>query len=365
MRARVVSQHRRFARGELTRLLAPGPSRCEPQCDVFGRCGGCFWQHVGYPDQIAAKRAILRQALERIGGCRLPAVVPFTPSPGAYRYRSRARLLVEGGRVGYRERRSHRLCAVTRCPVLALPLQAELAGLAARAAGPPLNASRSQPAEEWEIAMGSGGETRASCLELYRHPQGAGAERSRLTLRVGGDELTLSVGTFCQANALLHEALWSGVRRAVGSGDRLIELFAGAGFFTLALARGFSRLTAVEASAGAVADLQRNLSMAGHREVQVIEARVEAALRDPALRCPDVVLLDPPRVGLAPGAADALALLGARRIVYLSCDPATLARDVRRLGLQGYRLESVEGFDLFPQTPHVEALVSLRRISDE
>jgi 23S rRNA (uracil1939-C5)-methyltransferase len=148
---------------------------------------------------------------------------------------------------------------------------------------------------------------------------------------------------------------------AVGEGDRLLELFAGAGFFTLALARRFTRVVAVESNPRAAEDLRRNAADAGLRGVEVRERRVERAdsLRDTGR--PDAALLDPPRTGVSRAVLDALVTLAPSKVVYLSCDPATLSRDLRLLLQRGHRLRRVEAFDLFPQTPHVEVLAVLER----
>ena len=169
----------------------------------------------------------------------------------------------------------------------------------------------------------------------------------------------VSPGTFVQGNLLLRDQLHQAVLAAAGHGGRALELHAGAGFFTLALARSFEAVDAIESSAGAVADLRANLKVAALEGVRVIEGDAEESLRSAVEPAPDLILLDPPRVGLSEGALEALAQLGAPRIVYLSCDPATLARDTGRLRSHGYSLETVRGFDLFPQTSHIEALASL------
>ena len=347
LRVRVVEQHARFARGEIEAVLAPGADRVAPRCPVFSSCGGCAWQHVGYPAQLAAKRAILHDALARIGGIEVPPI-EFVASPQPYGYRGRARVLVEGGSVGFRMRRSHEVCAIAACPLLAPPLDAALADLAARA-----------PREdgEWELALGSDGAVRTT-------PLGARARTGeRVTVRAAGEQIEVSGGVFLQANALLQGALAQSVLEAAGQGGEVLELFAGAGFFTLGLARRFARVAAVESDAAAVADLARNCAAAGFRHVRVIEAPAEdvlAAARTHRL-APDVVVLDPPRGGIGTRASERLARLPAQRIVHVSCDPATLARDLRVLVQRRWSLLRVIGFDLFPQTPHVEAIAVLER----
>ena len=362
VRVRVVARHRRFARGEISQLLEAGPGRREPRCEVFGRCGGCEWQHLDYPVQVEAKRDILRDALVRIGGWGSIPELSFTPSPSPYFYRARARWLARPGAVGYRERASHALCAVEACPILVSSLEAELSRLAGSG---PENMSGSGEFE-WEAIAGYDEQVRSTRLGPGGRPEFARQSRHpAIELSVGGDLLTISPGTFIQANRLLHDALHQAVIACAGSGRRILELYAGAGFFTLALARRFAAVEAVEASAGAVADLRSNLRAAGLDGVHVVEGDAEKVLASAPASAPDVILLDPPRAGLSTEALSRMAALQAPRIVYLSCDPATLSRDSARLRQHGYALESVRGFDLFPQTSHVEALAVMVKSADQ
>jgi 23S rRNA (uracil1939-C5)-methyltransferase len=259
---------------------------------------------------------------------------------------------VKGGRAGYRRRRSRELEAVDRCPILAAPLEGALQRL-------PTDPEAQGAAErEWELALDEGGGVRATPL-----PARGGAP---IALTVAGRRLQISPGVFAQGNRHLQDALAEAVRDAAapdGEGGRLLELHAGAGTLTLALAARFRAVTAVEAHAAAARDLVANLRAAGVSHVRVLRARAQDALRDLAAAGPgpDVVVLDPPRAGLAAGGAELLAELGAARIAYLSCDPATLARDLSQLARRGYRLRRVRAFDLFPQTAHVEALAVVER----
>jgi 23S rRNA (uracil1939-C5)-methyltransferase len=343
VRARIVELHPRYARGELTEVAAASPSRTAPVCAVFGECGGCSWQHVDYPEQCEAKRRIAEDALVRVGKLALPGPVTLVPSPQPYGYRARARVAVEAGRIGYRRRSSNALCAVETCPVLVPNADAKLRALAQ---------GRPKRDGEWEIAAGADA-ARAHAV---------GADAPVFELAVGEDRLRVSPGVFFQANPLLHEALVESVVAAAGQGALALELHAGCGFFTLRLARAFERVIAVEADVAAASDLRHNLAAAQLANVEVVVARVESALGGPlaGLR-PDAVVLDPPRTGLPRGAADRIAALGPRRIAYLSCDPATLARDLAALVARGYALEDAVAFDLFPQTPHVEVLARLGR----
>ena len=344
LEVQIVDVQRRFLRAEILKILSPGPARAQAPCSVFGVCGGCAWQHLEYPAQVEAKRTILADTLSRIGGVTLDQVPIVMPSPRGYGYRARARLLAGAGESGFRARRSHRLCATTACPVLAPALESALEDVRRLSAADP------EPVE-WEIASGSHGPARCSRV--------GEKTASPMVIQIEEDEIQISPGTFAQANALLWGDLHRRVLDATGRGQRALELYAGAGFFTLALARRFSDVTVIESAASAIADLRQNLARAGLDHVEVILASVEAILSSRRFARPDVVLLDPPRAGLAESALKAVADLRAQKIVYLSCDPATLARDTARFVERGYRVASVEGFDLFPQTPHLEALVVL------
>lgn len=356
VRIELIEERPRFTRGRVIELLAPGASRTDPVCAVFGSCGGCAWQHVEYAAQLEAKRAILRDALVRLGGLTLPDEITLVPSPSPYGYRGRTRVLVQGGRVGYRRARSHVLCATERCPVLLAPVERALGELAAH---PPATDG------EWELVADATGRVRSTLLAdgapAGRRRGARGADATRVTLRAGDHALELSPQVFAQSNALLLPALVEAVLAAAGSGRLALELYAGAGCFSLGLAARFARLVAVESDPAAARDLARNLAAAPAPGATALRERAEDVLARWREERPDVVVLDPPRSGMARGGAEALAALGARRIVHLACDPATLARDLATLVARGYVLRSLAGFDLFPQTPHVEALAVLER----
>jgi tRNA/tmRNA/rRNA uracil-C5-methylase (TrmA/RlmC/RlmD family) len=350
-RVRVVEVHKRFARAEIAELVRASALRVPPSCRVHGECGGCGWQHVAYAAQLEAKRSILQDALARGAGVKpdaLAAPLELTPSPEPYGTRTRARLLFRHGRVGYRRGHSHELVATSECPILAPPLARALAQLAA-----------SPPPGSGELALACGDDGAAS-VSGARAP---GFTARAIWLSAPGGEVAISPGGFFQAHATLRGALADAVLASAGRGERALELHAGAGFFTLGLAARFGELVAVESDPRAAADLRANLARAARTNVRVLAQRAARALRsaEVAQLAPEVVVLDPPRTGIGASEAAALARLGARRVVYVSCDPATLARDLRTLLASGYALASCRGFDLFPQTPHLEALALLDR----
>ena len=186
---------------------------------------------------------------------------------------------------------------------------------------------------------------------------------AKLEIAAGDRHISVSPGVFFQGNARLRGALLDAVLDAARRGARALELCAGAGFFTLGLAARFAELVAVESSGPAVRDLRRNLAAAGVGNVRIEGATLERLGECASLRgfLPEAIVVDPPRTGLGPEAVAAIAAFGAARLVYVSCAPPTLARDLAAFSARGLRLASVRGFDLFPQTPHVEALAVLTR----
>jgi len=383
----------RMVRARIGRLLEASPDRVEPPCGHFGVCGGCLWQQIAYPAQRAAKGRILRDALERIGGLEVPGELEIEASPEPYGYRARVRLVEAEGRLGLRRRGSRAIEAIDACPVLVPALEARRAELAASIApadavvpsapvvpsdpagdeGAPRSpvrppASRRRRIVEWVLLAGADGRVvggRAGARET---------SRQRVELSVLGERLRASATSFVQAHAGLRESLAARVvaEACLALGDaagahaptRFAELYAGIGFFTLPLARRGLAGMAIESDRAALADLRANLERTGLADrVQVLRGRVERR-QDLAKRLAraDVLVVDPPRIGLSRAVREAIAQAAPRRIVYVSCDPATLARDLRFLLESGdYRLATLRGFDLFPQTPHVETVVRLER----
>jgi tRNA/tmRNA/rRNA uracil-C5-methylase (TrmA/RlmC/RlmD family) len=353
VRVRITDRRSNYTRGVVEELLEPGPQRADPVCAVFGSCGGCLWQHVDYAAQLDAKRMIAYAALQRIGGFALPDYIalPIVPSRSPYRYRTRSRVVVSAGKVGYRRRRSHAIAATRRCPILTEELEAHLSELAD---DPPGSDG------EWELVAGRSADLESPRTRAVSLPATGGA---RVWLPVGEDRIGVSPGVFVQSNAELLDALSSAVARAAGTGRRLFEFYCGAGFFTLGLARNFEEVVAVESNPIAAGDLEFNLRAARVDNVRVLASSVEAALDDLEIARlhPDRVVVDPPRTGLGEAVAERIAETEPERIIYLSCDPATLARDLSVFDHCGYQLIDAQCFDLFPQTPHVEILAVMRR----
>ena len=317
---RIVELRRRFARAEIESIRVPGPDRREPPCVFYGRCGGCDWMHLDDAAQARARREILADALVRIGHLELLPRIEWLPSPRAFGYRARARIACHDGRVGFRAAGSRQVVDVSECIVLDEATQREMDRL--RGAGAP-------PAGEIEV-RGFGGEA-------------AG--------------LRVSPGAFFQANGSLWHGWQRTVAEACGEGELAVELYAGVGFYTAALVRAFKRVIAVDRSRAA-RDLRHNT----RAEVHQMSAERFAIARLPDL-VPDLILLNPPRAGCDSVVVDALRKRMPRRIVYVSCDPATLARDVGALA-RDFIVRRVVAIDALPQTSNVESLLVLDSLTD-
>jgi 23S rRNA (uracil1939-C5)-methyltransferase len=378
-----LTTRKKLARARVGRLLEPSPDRVEPRCSHFDVCGGCRWQHVRYEAQLEAKRKIVRDALERIGGLVLERDVEILGSPDPYAYRARARLVESEGRVGYRIRGSHAIQGINECPILVpssrealIQLSRSVASVARHSAAEE-SGTKTRPrraSTEWILSAGTAGP--AIVAEVHRKTGGKGAARipqESVTLDVLGESLRASSESFIQGNALMWDALAGEVRLQCTTPDgesspkRFVELYAGIGFLTIPLARCGLSGVAIESDRSALADLATNLAGCGlEKQVEIVRGRVEAR-RDLAKRfaLADVLLMDPPRVGLEAITRDAIIAAAPKRLVYVSCDPATLARDLRVFTSSGYALVSVRALDLFPQTPHVEIVARLARVDSQ
>jgi 23S rRNA (uracil1939-C5)-methyltransferase len=367
LRVRVVERKKNYARAVIDAILKPSPQRRAPLCAHFGDCGGCQLQHLNYDAQLAAKAAFIRDALTRIGKIIWPHEISLLHG-SEVGYRARAQVKLERGRgpadqplrIGFNRSASTAVCDVAACPVLVPELDAALAHLREMASDA-TNAARAGLFDLREIEMAAGDNEIAIAPAVGDLPAG--------TIRRTINDLTyqFSPTTFFQGNALLLEAL---VGEAVDdyAGRLAIDLYAGVGLFTLPLARRFHRVISVESDTEATHFARQNITANQMANVEARHARVEQWLADflaqrTAEREPvDLLMLDPPRTGAAAALAGIIALQPAR-IVYVSCDPPTLARDLRRLLDAGYTLDRVTGVDLFPQTYHVETVAHLRRES--
>ena len=391
-RIRITQSKPGYANAEVEEIVTAAPERVAPACPHFGACGGCHYQHAGYETQLAFKQAILRETLER-GGVAVPGeIVVLAAEPWAYR--NRIRLAFDAaGNPGYRGRRSHAVIPVIECPIAApLLLQAaQAAAGVARQFAPDLRPT--------EIALFcDAGETsllaslfiagvRKTRFDEFaqtlheRIPALKGAElvaeghagqpprtiaqwgASSLAYRAAGFGYRVDHGAFFQVNRWLVDALVELVI-AGHRGALAWDLFAGVGLFARRLTANFARVVAVESAPDATQALAENLKGTAATAVRAATLDFLRRSRKPAhpdWTRPDLVIVDPPRTGLGAATCALLGEIASPALVYVSCDPATLARDLRTLLGSGYAIQSITLADLFPQTFHLEVVVRLHR----
>jgi 23S rRNA (uracil1939-C5)-methyltransferase len=359
LRVRIEREQGRVAHASIVEILDPGPDRIPEPHPLLSRCGADF-QHLRYEAQLAAKSAMIADSLRRIGGIQLADAVDVAPSPQTWRYRARAGWRHDPAQpaLGYLETGSHRVVDVPNDPFVVPALDERFAHLRERMTQGRLP----EWATELRAAAGDDGVSFAPPLEL---PQPLPVHAT-----IAGERYAYDADCFFQVNPFVLDGLVAETLRFTPEGgtatpaSRLaIDLYCGVGLFTVPLARRFERVIGVESQPRAGEFAQNNAEAAGLGNVQIAIASVERWL-DGAYRThgrAPFVLLDPPRTGLPTQALRLLPRLRAARIAYVSCDPATLARDLKGLLSSGYELRSVAAFDMFPQTHHVEIVVQLER----
>jgi tRNA/tmRNA/rRNA uracil-C5-methylase (TrmA/RlmC/RlmD family) len=380
-------------------ILEPSPARVEPPCPYFGRCGGCDFQQLNYPAQLAAKIEIVKDCLHRIAHIDIPTL-EIIAAPNEWHYRARAQWQYDADqkRLGYFESASRRVCDVAECAVLVPELQATLENLRAQMADHLLP----QDAHYFRALAGDDDVSIAPSSRSPTVREGSAREVSR---SIHGESYSLTAENFFQTNVDLLSRL---IDTAIGdaSGETAIELYSGVGLFTLPLARRFRSVIAVEDDRNAARRARQNLATAALTNAEIANAdvaswlegdldcggkaqrrrrfgsSVSGKLASPAHDSPnqdliqsavdagalqkgapqrqtDFLLLDPPRTGAESRVIGGILQLRPKRICYVSCDPATLARDLKKLIAGGFSLDSIVAFDMFPQTHHVETVVHL------
>ncbi|MCS6772715.1 MAG: class I SAM-dependent RNA methyltransferase [Anaerolineae bacterium] len=335
---RLVHRRRHFARARLLRVLRPSPDRVVPLCPHFANCGGCDWQHIAYDAQVRFKTEIVREQFARMGGIRDAPVRPCLPSPQPYGYRNRIQLVSAGeGRLGYRARHSHQVVPIAACPI----------------AAPEINA--------WLRTHPPGDTSELVDLRLFNEGVQCAQPGMGGHCSVGAWTYFVPGEAFFQVNAAVASTLIREVLRALAltGQEHVLDLYCGVGLFTRPIAERARLTWGVESNPRAASAARQNLR---GLTANVIAADVEAALQRATLRSIrwDAVVLDPPRAGMTREALQHLIALSCSRIVYVSCDPATLARDARSLLQAGYQLVEVQPLDMFPQTRHVESVALFR-----
>ena len=390
-----------FVRATLDNVVKPAPERGEPGCPYFGRCGGCQYQHIDYAAQLRYKSEILRETLRRTAKLELSFDIQVHAAE-PWHYRNRTRMHIQHAprfELGYHRYGSHQLLAVEQCPISS-PLMNEVIGVMWT-----LGADGQVPQSAHGVQFFADDDDRHMLVELYvrtgttardcqpfaaalhaalpaiagvvvfanapgeddsrqfapltavhPHPgQAIGSEF--LNYRVGDHGFRVSAGSFFQINRfLIGELLNTAVPQLTG--HAAIDLYAGVGLFASALSSRFDEVLAVEASPQSSADLRQNAAP----NVKPIRATTEKFLAERAAKlAPDFVIVDPPRAGLGEKTARALGRMSVPRVTYVSCDPATLARDLRVLLESGFAVREAHLVDLFPQTAHMETVLHLAR----
>ena len=384
--AHVIEEKERFSIGEIERIFTPSPARRTPPCPYVGQCGGCSWQHLNYETQLKAKQQSVEDALRRIGklsGYDLGSIIPAVDE---FHYRRRIRLQLGPGReLGFYGASSHNLVRIDACNIASEPLNTTIETLRrwVRSMNSAIEhveiVSGDQPNETVAVAKLAGDfipRDEPNCASLvgidgihglivagqdWRKVWG----EPRITVTVGDDlDLKVDADVFTQINPtgnrrILDELLLAGDFQ---KGDRVLELFCGAGNFTLPIARRSKSVVAVDGHRPSVNNGKLNAQKNAIENTQWICAPVPKAVAELKRKREQFtkIILDPPRAG-AKGIERDLQALGAARIVYVSCNPTTLARDLAALSKLGYKLGTIQPIDLFPQTFHVETLAVLNR----
>jgi 23S rRNA (uracil1939-C5)-methyltransferase len=385
--ASTVERKKKFVRARVERVLQAAPERAPAPCTHFGTCGGCHYQHLPYEAQLKYKTEILRETLRRIGRIDWTGEIQRHQSP-PWGYRNRAQWKIcevpgaSNPSIGYFRANSTALCPVESCAVLSPLLLKTLLSLREALAREIL------PTELREVEAFAGADDtrllltatfsgfpsrRQQLAEAFRKVvleiesllfRDSSGERMELDgpgfveCEAGGSKYRVGHLSFFQVNRFLAGELADEVANQADRGSLALDLFAGVGLFALPLAKKFGRVVAVESNPAATRDLESNV--AGQGSVEIRTANVEHFLAKYRDR-PDLVVLDPPRAGLEPDALKHLNRIGSERIIYISCEPPTLARDLAAFVAAGYEISSVQLFDLFPQTFHIESVVRLRR----
>lgn len=398
----IVEVRKTFARGRIRRLVVPSPVRIDPPCPIYAECGGCQLQHLTYEAQLEAKARVVTDALRAIAGLSHVAVAPCLPTT-SWNYRNKMQLVAAPGhRLGLYRRHSHDVVAMDRC-LIAHPLANHIleavtdllpetgwapwdeqtgSGLLrhvlARVAGPPgheealvvlvvssLSVARLEKFREGLVAR----VPQVVGLALNVNPQRTNVILGRTTLPVWGrdhlvetvDGVRFAIGptSFFQVNAegLSHLSKLVGHMLHPTPSLSVVDAYCGVGALSLPLARRVARVVGIEEVGEAVDNATHNARLNGFTNTSFVRGKVEALL--PTLDRPDAVVLDPPRKGCAPSVIDTIAAEKVPAVIYVSCNPATLARDVARFIEHGYAVSQVQPVDMFPQTAHVECVVRL------
>lgn len=375
-------QKKDFTRGAAVEILEASADRVKPKCPLYGKCGGCSLQHLASEKQAEYLETVERENFRRLAHAELPT--DFVIHTGnAWGYRNRARVVYSGNRrnpespcFAFREQESDRLIPFEKCPVLTdglnLFLKGTLKNLLEKSA-----ANRALP-RDLDINVFDNGDGQVSFY--YRGMNHESFLKNSISIvKIGGCEIEADASVFFQSNLNLLPELVNAVRHAVDEGiangeasdEWLIDLFSGVGFFAAMLRDRFKKITTVERDDGCLKHAKVNLSatmaeaaqqsMQSQPQVENVSAPAEEWLVQNVVDVPATLIVDPPRTGLPPEALDAIVKSSVNRLIYVSCDPVTLARDYAKFASAGFSLKHAEGFAFYPQTPHLEMMFVLSR----
>ena len=351
--ARIVRYRRRRRErvsGLVTEVIEPSPHRVEPPCPFFGACTGCQWQHIDYKHQLTLKHGTVRRAIAEYESLRQVEVSAVLPAPSPFGYRNHARFTVRfQGTLGFVNRITRRFVKIEECMLMLPGINNTLRELQGRSA------------ETSQLSVRYGQRTGEFLIQPTMQnpdiplPSGQTHYEERVLHRT----FRVASPSFFQVNTEQAERMFELVRRRLSLDGKgvLVDAFAGVGTFAALMAPYAGRVVAIEDSSAAIRDAAAN--SAGLDNVELVEGRTEEVLSSMG-ETPDAIILDPPRAGCHQDALDALARLAVPRVVYVSCDPVTLARDLDVMAGAGYVVESLEPVDMFPQTHHVECVATLR-----
>ncbi len=381
----ITEEKKTYSKGRLINIIDPSPWRVSPQCPSFGVCGGCHWQHIDYLNQCNIKRKILEDLLKRIGGLNEITSHSVIPSVQPYGYRVRVQLKARGKRLGYFQEKSHHVVDIQTCPI-AHPLINQLLSLIRKSflpftqtEGIEIHVSPDENKGVILLPYISFNQESEKFFEeiLKNHPifkgiaigQKEGAIllgdpslNFKIPLNLGEEERTLNIrvspGSFSQVNPMQNRRLIQTILQwmEVDKIERALDLYCGIGNLTLPIgAKGVKRVWGIEENQMAIQDARFNAESNGIRNFKFIQGKVEDVLKSWKRVDFDLILLDPPRMGCK-AILDHLVALKPQRLIYVSCEPTTFARDLRLLTKSGYSLQRLELIDMFPQTYHMEVI---------
>ncbi len=380
-RVELLQDRKDFTRGRMVQVVEKNPDRVKPRCPLYGRCGGCSLQHLDAEKQAAYLQQVERENFRRIARAELPA--DFKIHTGAaWGYRNRARVVISaskdgGARYGFRMQKSNGMVPFERCPVLTSSLNDFLKSDASRIYDEFIRNRRAarKKACELDVSLFDNGNGKVSYC--YDGMPASDFERNAVSVvEIAGKRICSDASVFFQSNLSLLPELVHSVERAVDEGlesgaatdDWLIDLFSGVGFFAAFLQGRFRRVTTVERDEGCLEHARVNLENRGVAGmcpapviIENVSAPAEKWLVENVVDVPATLIVDPPRTGLPAEALDAIAKSSVNRLIYVSCDPVTLARDFAKFSRAGFLLKRAEGFAFYPQTPHLEMMFVLSR----